>query len=210
MSTSANRTLQIYKARFNILELLQEQGYDVDEYSEFSINEIDSMLKSSQLDMLVNDQEKDRKTYVKFYLDGTKQIRPQTLNTIIEDLFVLENILTKKDTLIIVTEDEPNETIVTRMKYLYDHDGIFVVIHNIQRLQYNMLKHELVPDCTILSKDDVAALIKEYNITGLTQLPEISRFDPHALALSIRPGDVCSFNRKSATALFTKYYRICI
>ena len=42
------------------------------------------------------------------------------------------------------------------------------------------------------------------------QLPEISRFDPQALALCIRPGDVCKFIRNSSTALEYNYYRICV
>jgi len=208
MSNSTNRILEVYKSRSNILELLSYRGFGVDEYTGFSINEIDSMLKNNQLDMLVTDA-KQRKAYVKYYVDA-HQIRPQSLDTIIEDLFVIENLLTKEDTLIIITGAEPNDTITTKMKYLYDHDGIFVTIHNIHRLQYNILTHTLVPECSILEKEEIDQLKLEYNITDLKQLPEISRFDPHALALNIRPGDVCSFKRKSATAMYTNYYRICV
>jgi hypothetical protein len=44
-----------------------------------------------------------------------KQIRPQILDNIVEDLYVLENVLTKEDTLIVIIEDEPNDTIVEHM-----------------------------------------------------------------------------------------------
>ena len=210
MSASNNRILSIYKSRFNILEILSDNlGYDTKEYEAFSINEIDAMYSNSQLDMLLTNDKDDRKIYIKYYLTA-KQIRPQNLDIIIEDLYVIENMLTKEDTLIIITEDEPNDTIVTKLKYLYDHDGIFVVIHNIRRLQYNVLKHKLVPECTILQEKEVEDLKKKYNVTNLMQLPEISRFDPHALALCLRPGDVCEFKRESATAMFYSYYRVCI
>jgi len=208
-SSKSNRILSIYKSRKNILDILFENNYDISEYEGFTINEIDAMYTNQQLDMLLTNKSTERKVYIKYYLTA-KQIRPQNLDDIIEDLFTIENVLTKEDTLIIITEDEPNDTIITKMKYLYDHDRVFVVIHNIQRLQYNILKHRLVPDCYILDKNDVDELIKKYNIKDLMQLPEISRFDPQALAMCLRPGDVCKFERNSATAMKYDYYRICV
>jgi DNA-directed RNA polymerase subunit H (RpoH/RPB5) len=192
-----------------MIELLNVQGYNVEDYETFSINEIDAMYSNNQLDMLVSHSENKRKTYVKYYLTA-KQIKPKNLDDIIEDLFFIENVLTKDDTLIIITEDEPNDTIVAKLKYLFDHDSIFVVIHNINRLQFNILNHTLVPTCSILSSAEIADLKQKYNITALTQLPEISRFDPQALAMCIRPGEVCEFSRKSTTAMLYNYYRICV
>jgi hypothetical protein len=101
------------------------------------------MFTNKQLDMLVTNENTDNKTYVKYYLDA-KQVRPQYLDEIIEDLFLVESVLTKNDTLVIIIDGEPNETIISKVNYLYDHDGIFVVIHNISRLQFNILEHSLV------------------------------------------------------------------
>jgi len=209
MSTTSNRILNIYKSRINILEILEDQNYEIEDYKNFSINEIDAMNKNNQLDMLLKHKSNEKKVYINYYLTS-KQIKKETLENIIEDLYVIENILNKSDTLIIITEDEPNETITARMRYLYDHDGIFVVIHNIKRLQFNILKHKLVPSCSILEKEEVEELKKKYNIKELKQLPEISRFDPQALAICLRPGQVCKFERDSATALKYNYYRICV
>ena len=139
MSTSSNRVLSIYKSRKTILEILDYQDYNVADYDKFTINEIDAMNTNDQLDMLIQHTTDKRNIYIKYYLNA-KQLRPQNLDDIIEDLFVIENVLTKTDTLIIITADEPNDTIITKLKYLYDHDGIFVVIHNIKRLQFNNLK----------------------------------------------------------------------
>jgi hypothetical protein len=208
MTTTSNRILSIFKSRTTLLELLEYQDYNIDEYKGFSINEIDAMYSNDQLDMLLTN-ESANKTYVKYYLTN-KQIKPQTLDDIIEDLYSIENILTKKDTLIIVIDDEPNDTIITKIKYLYDHDGIFVVIHNIKRLQFNILNHRLVPECTILDENEIEELKIKYNIKDLKQLPEISRFDPQALVMCMRPGNVCKFERDSSTAMKYNYYRICI
>jgi len=206
---SNNRILTIYKSRKTMIDLLEYQDFDVSEYGNFSINEIDAMLSNTQLDMLVKNKKNNQMAYIKYYLDA-KQIRPANLEKIIEDLFEIESVLTKKDVLIIITEDEPNETIITTLKYIYEHDGIFVVIHNINRLQYNILNHTLVPQCTILEEKEVEELKNKFNIQKLSQLPEISRFDPQALAICLRPGQVCHFQRESATAMLYEYYRVCV
>jgi len=163
--------------------------------------------------MLINHQTNSKKVYIKYYLSvnsTNKQIRPQQLKDIIEDLYELESILTKNDTLIIIINDEPNDTIISKLKYLYDHDGIFVVIHNIKRLQFNILQHKLIPDVSILTEQEVTNLKEKYNIKNVLQLPEISRFDPLALAICMRPNEVCKITRKSATALHSEFYRVCI
>lgn len=209
MASKSNRILNIFKSRKNILDILFEQNYKVSDYEGFTINEIDAMYTNTQLDMLINHDKNGRKIYIKYYLTA-KQIRPQNLEDIIEDLFTVENVLTKEDTLVIIIEDEPNDTILTRLKYLYDHDGIFVIIHNIRRLQYNMLKHRLVPDCYLLDEKERKDLMQKFNIKNPMQLPEISRFDPQALVMCLRPGDICRFVRNSATAMTYDYYRICV
>ena len=209
-SSKSNRILNIYKSRKNILEILQLYlGYNVSEYENFNINEIDAMYTNLQLDMLINNDSNNNKIYIKYYL-SSKQIRPQNLEDIIEDLFSIDNILTKKDTLIVIIDDEPNDTIITKLKYLYDHDGIFVVIHNINRLQYNILNHKLVPNCKIINEKETKELMIKYNIKDPMQLPEISRFDPQALAMCLRPGNICKFDRNSLTAMEYIHYRICV
>ena len=224
MTSASNRILSIYKSRNTILELLSYRGYDISEYTGFSINEIDAMFSNTQLDMLIAESlPKDtaaaaaaaaaipsgRKVYVKYYLQS-KQIRPPNLDEIIEDLFLIESILTKEDTLVVIVNEEPNETIINKVKYLYDHDGILVVIHHIKRLQFNILNHQLVPRMTILGDLEKAELYKRYSLQNNKNLPEISRFDPQALAVMLRPGEICRLERKSATALTKDYYRVCI
>ena len=209
MSASSNKILSVYNSRNTLVEILTEKGYKTDDYSTFSINEVDAMYKNTQLDMLLTHSTNSRKVYIKYYLKA-KQIKKPDLDDIIEELYFIENVLTKEDCLIIVTEDEPNDTIVAKINYLYEHDGIFIVIHNIKRLQYNILKHTLVPKAKILSTAEVETLKQRFNLMSVKQLPEVSRFDPQSLAICLRPGEVCKYDRKSATALNTEYYRVCV
>jgi DNA-directed RNA polymerase subunit H (RpoH/RPB5) len=209
MSASSNKILSVYNSRNTLVEILTDKGYNTDDYNTFSINEVDAMYKNTQLDMLLTHSTNNRKIYIKYYLKA-KQIKKPDLDDIIEDLYFIENVLTKEDCLIIVTEDEPNDTIVAKINYLYEHDGIFIVIHNIKRLQYNILKHTLVPKAKILSTAEVETLKQKFNLMSVKQLPEVSRFDPQSLAICLRPGEVCKYDRKSATALNTEYYRVCV
>ena len=89
------------------------------DYEEFSINEIDAMNTNNQLDMLVS-REDGKKIYIK-YLLNVKQLRKDNLDQLIEDLYDIETVLEKKDTLIIITNEQPNDTIIQRVKYVYDH-----------------------------------------------------------------------------------------
>lgn len=208
MSLSSNRILSIYKSRNTIIEQLKNIKYDVSDYEEFSINEIDAMNSNDQLDMLVS-RDDGRKVYIKYWLN-IKQIRKDNLDQLIEDLYEIETMLEKKDTLVIITNEEPNDTIMQKVKYVYDHSGIFIVLHYMKRLQFNILNHALVPPAVIMSEQEVADLKIRYNMKSLNDLPEISRFDPQALAMCLRPGEVIKIDRKSDTALEYNYYRMCI
>jgi DNA-directed RNA polymerase subunit H (RpoH/RPB5) len=207
--TDIQKTISLYNSRKTIIKLLSSLDYDVSDYMDFSINEIDAMNRNTQLDMLLNKKD-GQKVYVKYHSEKQKQITKGVLDATIEDLFKIEKILTKDDVLIIIMDDEPNDSNISRMNYLYDHDGIFVVMHNIKRLQYDLTEHSLVPKMTILTILETTSLMKDKNITSLSQLPEISRYDPHALALCVRPKQVCKIERNSATALKCIYYRVCV
>jgi DNA-directed RNA polymerase subunit H len=148
------------------------------------------------------------KIYIRYYLGKT--IRPSNLQEMIDDLFNLEEILKKDDTLFIIIKDEINETLTNELKHIWESDGIFIVIENIKRLQFNILDHELVPKHTILPESEVVNIMKKYNITDKIQFPDISRFDPVARAIGLRPGQLCHIVRPSKTAIEADYYRICI
>ena len=209
MSTSSNKILSVYNSRNTLVNIAMKKGYHTDDYNTFSINEIDAMYKNNQLDMLLTHYQSNRKIYIKYYLKA-KQIKKQDLDEVIEDLYFIEDVLKKEDILVIVTEFEPNDTIITKIKYLYEQDGIFIVIHNIKRLQYNILEHSLVPKSRILTMNEVETLKQKFNLQSVNQLPEVSRFDPQSLAMCLRPGEVCKYERKSPTAMKTDYYRVCV
>ena len=204
----------VYTSRNIILDLMGKQGYNIEDYANFSVSEVNSMKQNNQLDMLLEKKEENpvtkrkNKIYIRYYLGKT--IRPANLQEMIDDLFNLEEILKKDDTLFIIIKDEINETLTNELKHIWESDGIFIVIENIKRLQFNILDHELVPEHTILPESEVVNIMKKYNITDKIQFPDISRFDPVARAIGLRPGQLCHIVRPSKTAIEADYYRICI
>ena len=136
-SSNASKTIaRLYNARKNLLDLLTVQGYDVEGYTNFGVNEVNAMYAHKQLDMLVetkspssSDKSKDKddnknktkkKAYIKFHLE--KMLSAGHINDLIEDLYVLgaggeigglgistnanDTVLTEKDMLVIVTKQE--------------------------------------------------------------------------------------------------------
>jgi DNA-directed RNA polymerase subunit H (RpoH/RPB5) len=213
----SSKTTAIYNSRQTLLEILGGLGYKINDYNSFSMNEVETMFKNDQLDMLVEHTTSETPTsydntkiYVK-YLLTTKAIRLKaSIDELIELHYDLEETLKKHDILMLIVNDEPNNTLVERLKYIYDTRGIFIVVHNIKRLQRNILKHVQVPKHTILTNTQFVELSQRLNIKSPTQLPEISRFDPIALLICMRPGQVCHIERKSPTAIVSDYYRHCL
>jgi DNA-directed RNA polymerase subunit H (RpoH/RPB5) len=205
----------IYNSRKIVLELMQKQGYNVNDYANFSINEVNSMKLNNQLDMLletsddkVTDENPKKKIYIRFYLSSRPA--PKNIQEMIDDLFVLTETLKKTDTLFIIIKDDPNETLINQLKHIWESEGIFIVIESIKRLQFNILEHVLVPYHRVMMESEVNQIMKKYNITDKVQFPDISRFDPVARVIGLRPGQVCNIIRSSKTAIEANYYRICV
>ena len=207
MNTSNSYIISIYKSRKNILEILEERGFNITNYQNFSINEIGVLTDSNQLDMLLENDTSKKKVYIKYYVN--KVIKTQNIFNMVEDLFHLENILSKNDDLIIIIKDEPNDTLLQNVKDIWMDENIYVSLLNIKRLQFNILKHTLVPKHTILNSKEEVEMKKKYNILDNNQIPEISYYSPVSLVLGIRPGNIVKIERDSRTAISSNFYRIC-
>jgi len=205
----------IFNSRKILLELMEKQGYNVNDYANFSINEVNSMKQNNQLDMLLETSDNNitsenpkKKIYIRYYLT----VRPAAKNIqeMIDDLFILTETLKKTDTLFIIIKDDPNETLINEIKHIWESEGIFIVVESIKRLQFNILEHTLVPPHRVVLESEVLEIMKKYNITSKIQFPDISRFDPVARVIGLRPGQLCHIIRPSKTAIEANYYRICV
>ena len=199
---------EIYKSRKNLLDILESRGFDTSDYNSFTYEELHTMIQNQQLDFIVKKVDSEKKVYVKYNI--VKVLRPNNIYDFVEDLFHIENVLTKNDDLIIINKDEPNDTLQTTVKNIWLNDGLYIAIINIARLQFNILNHTLVPKHTVLSEEERIVFLEKYNITNKKMIPTISYFSPVSIVLGIRPDDICKIERFSKTAINSDFYRICI
>ena len=209
MQNFSNEDKEIYNSRNNLLKQLKSQNYDVSDYENINMMEIGIMARAELLDMVLENKDENKKCYVKYFIG--KSLRHMHINEYIEDLFVEQLILDKEtDDLIIIVKDEPNDTLIRALKDIWEQNKYFIRVISRKRLQFNILEHNYVPEHIIISEEEKQQLFIEKNISSPKELPEISRFDPVALTIGIKPGQVCKITRNSRTAIDSIYYRICI
>jgi DNA-directed RNA polymerase subunit H (RpoH/RPB5) len=218
---SNNKIADLFKSRKNILSHLNRQNYITADYYNFSLNEINSMYQTNQMDMLVTNESSKKKVYVKYYLDE-KANRNTFLDKIIEDLFINSSgedetsppLLERGDTLVIILSEEPNDTLISKIKYIYENQaqGYYIIPIAISRLLFNIFECNLVPKHEILTDEEVQELVVRYNLRGPLHkvLPEVSRRDPVSIMLFLRPGQVVRINRDSVNAGEVDFYRVCV
>jgi DNA-directed RNA polymerase subunit H (RpoH/RPB5) len=210
----------IYHARINLLNQLRQRGFDVSDYENFSTHEVHSMFSSGQMDMLLEKNDDDRevynsgynakRVYVKYLLE--KALRPQKIYETIDELYQVEEVLDKEqgDEVILILPSEPNDTVIEKVNIILEADDIIIRPIYMKRLLYNVLEHSLVPQHRILTKNETNEIMKKYNMLDLKQFPEISKYDPVAQTIGMRPNDVCEIIRPSKTAIQAQYYRRCV
>tara|TARA_X000000368_G_scaffold418556_1_gene418705 strand:+ start:356 stop:994 length:639 start_codon:yes stop_codon:yes gene_type:complete len=198
---------KIFTSRKIILDLAKSRGFNIENYENFTINDILIMNTNKQLDMLLINNNTGKKIYYKYHL--TTKIRGPHIQDYIEDIYSIDEVLKKVDDLIIVVKDKPNDVLKNMLKMEFINNGFYVNIYNLHNYQFNILENDLVPPHRILSEEEKKAIAKKYNILKDSQWPEINRFDPPAMAIGLRPGEVTEIKRNSPTALETKYYRLC-
>ena len=204
--TSTETIKNIYKSRNILVEILQNRDFNVNDYNEFSINEVNLMVNNNQLDLLLENSN-STKIFVKYYLG--KSLRPANIQEIVDDLFNLEEILSKDDDLLIIVKDDINDSIKNMLIHIWNNQKIFVSVISIKRLQYNILNHNLVPEHIIMTEEEKIDVKKRYNVIHDSKFPEISRFDPVSTLIGLRPGKLCKIIRPSKTSITTEFFRLC-
>lgn len=208
MSNQSSLISSIYRSREVILEQLELQNYDIQNYKNFDLNEINALYENEMLDILVENVELNKKIYVHYYLSG--KLTYQKIYALIDELYVVEEKLKQTDTLYIVSENESNDTINNTVKHIWEKEEIFIIVQSLKRLTFNVMNHVLVPPHRILSSEETDLIKKKYNIMNDSNWPDLSRFDPVAKSIFIKPGQVCEIKRPSKTSMVANYYRICV
>jgi DNA-directed RNA polymerase subunit H (RpoH/RPB5) len=231
MASSASQIFKlyqyIYNSRVNILDMLEDRGYNVTDYRNYSEDELKTMLSNQRVGKFETKSEigpldiylekkvgnETEKIYVKYKLDD-KFKRTTGLQTQIAEIY--ESLLTTKDTLIILnigrvllkagSKDKPDEEF---MNHLYITKGYFVQLFGLENFLFNVSRHSFVPKHRILSKSELQDVLIKFNCT-IKNLPTIKRDDPQAKYIGLRPKQVCEITVVNITTGTTVRYRLCV
>ena len=117
---------KLYKVRTNIIEMFSKMDYDVSEYINFSSAELSNMLTYEQLDMILKNEKTGLKVYIKFYEFGqNKVLNKNSIDNMVEDLFKIEKLLNKDDTLVIINSCDPNDSCKQHLRLIWDKDKYY-------------------------------------------------------------------------------------
>ena len=88
---------KIFASRKIILDLAKSRGFNIENYENFTINDILIMNTNKQLDMLLINNNTGKKIYYKYHL--TTKIRGPHIQDYIEDIYSIDEVLKKVDDL---------------------------------------------------------------------------------------------------------------
>ena len=91
-----------------------------------------------------------------------------------------------------------------------EEDLLNTQFFHVNRLIFNITKHEYVPKHELLYKNEIEIIKKKLNINHIKQLPIIQINDPIARYFGMKYGDVCRIYRPSPTTKIHICYRACV
>ena len=206
-ATDSETVSKVFTSRKILLSQLEQRGFDVSEYNDFSINQVGIMMQNGQLDLLLTNDD-GNKIFVKYQL--TKSLRQNNIIDMVDDFFFVEEILTPNDDLLIISKEDMNDSIKSAISATWDAHKVYISIVPLKRLLFNIMEHNLVPFHEVVGAEESKSILTTFNITDTRQLPEISRYDPVAIAIGLRPGTLCKIIRSSKTSVNATYYRYCV
>jgi DNA-directed RNA polymerase subunit H (RpoH/RPB5) len=207
----SNFTTQLFKAYKTLNDLMKRQDYVVS--NTLSIHELECMYENNELNAVYEKKDGASKIMTYFYL-SSNSLREANLEEILETAYVEDHAIESTDILLIILKDDLNETMQEtlrkKQKIEWNANKRLIIFLSVKRLQFNILDHVVVPSHQILEAAEEEEVMKRYNILDHSQFPEISRFDPVAQCIFMKPGQVCRIERMSKTAIKSFYYRCCL
>lgn len=219
----------VYNSRVHILEMLEDRGYDITQYKNYTNDEMKMMLiehvnskmgeksEIGPLDIIVSKKiagDKTEKVLVKYKLDE-KFKKTESLIKQVSAIYESE-LISKGDTLIILNiarvilkpgvKDKPDEDFSRQM---YVSKGYFVQLFGLENFLFNVSRHELVPKHTIMTKPEVEEMMHKYNILNIHNLPTIKMEDAQAKYIGLRPRQVCQIDKTNVASGNAIVYRYC-
>ena len=199
----------VYRSRMNLLDILEERGYNVEKYRKFSPAEATAAVTAlPSLSFKVYN--KDNKLCDVRYAN----ISRQKLDKFFDDIEDDESENTEVIIMMIVPISDAHHMVALKQYIKLKESGekrkLRVSFFSIDTLVVNPLKHVLVPKHEILPPEQHAELMQSMYITAKSKFPEIKfHVDPIARCIGAVPGDIVKIMRPSPSAGESVIYRVC-
>ena len=203
MSISQINTInKLVQSRNVLAEILEERGYLSSEINNLSKEEIKLLYLNKQIDFEVFNESENKKLYVKYLITG--KIRNSSLKKFMDDLLEDfeedENFDPEKIEILIILNNNINDSLEKVVDYYYEQKKIYINLFNIESIRKNLSKHSLVPKHIKLKPNEIEELQQQFNLNSIYQLPIINRKDIIAKYIGLQPGGVCKIIRPSITS----------
>ena len=214
---SDTKVVQVFQSMKVILEMLTFRGYNVDEYKNYNLETIRQKVEESgndylesPLNLYVQNEDKDRKCLVVFFLN--KKFKKQYATDIME--YVLDEdcptpLRENKDECVFISMCPVKDTGFDAVASVYNEYHICSQLFYIKNLMYNILNHRLVPTYRILNKEEIEEVKGKYHVQRLSQFPLIKSHDIVARFIGLHSGDVVEVKNKSRNGGMNTFYRYC-
>ena len=206
----------LFRSRKTLLNILAEKGYDISQYEKFGPWGVETMIsneKKNSLGMSLTKKEGDEKCIVIYRLNKLKH----SITKFIQNHFIDEESdeyisdIGNAEIIVMLLETVNNPVFHDAALSNYQKHKIRISFFQAHSLVNNPHDHILVPNHTIVPKEEIPDLKKKLNIQSVSQLPFI-RFhqDIQARLLGALPGDVIKVIRPSSSAGIEYIYRVCV
>jgi DNA-directed RNA polymerase subunit H (RpoH/RPB5) len=198
----------VYRSRLTLLEILEDNGFNVEPFRKFSPDEISVVVDDDLLPGLnftaVKKDDPEETCEVRYGKYSKKKLET------IEFLEEIEDKKPEKTTIIIMSQDIIGDSHHIISYKTWMKTKIRLYMFNMQALGINPLKHVLVPKHEILPQEQHNALLESLYITSKSKLPIIRyHADPITRCIGARPGDIIKITRPSPSAGVYIVYRLC-
>ena len=218
-------SVQLYKCYPIIADMLNYRGYITDNFVTPTVEEINVMRSKDFCEPVIvrhlSDEENIAEVHFLVFksikirdIEGFLTLRLENINESFDDSnpekeTLLQNLKSKR-TIIIVTREMPSENIRRYTESFYKENGIYVQIFFIKTLMFDVTKHRDVPHHEIVSEEEANNVIKPiYRLKSKQELPVISKYDPVAMFIGARPGQICKITRVNETSGEIHVFRCC-
>jgi DNA-directed RNA polymerase subunit H (RpoH/RPB5) len=111
----------------------------------------------------------------------------------------------------VVTPSRPSDMVLTILRnHVEDRENPLVQIFELRHLQFDISKHRKVPKHRIITNDEAAEVLKQFNVKNASFFPKIDSQDAMAKWIGCRPGDIVEITGLCESSAENKRYRFCV